>query len=127
LSSTLGDYWRFLEMLRHGGELDGVRLLKAGTVQRMTSNQIGELTPWISSHGDKFGYGFGIVTEAGRDKDIASVGSYSWGGIFHTYFIVDPREQLVAILMTQIYPFDHLTLRDDFKRRVYEAIEVRNQ
>jgi CubicO group peptidase (beta-lactamase class C family) len=127
LSSTLGDYWRFLQMLANRGELDGVRLLKPETADRMTSNQIGELLPWIGGHGDKFGYGFGVVTEAGRGKDVASVGSYSWGGIFHTYFLVDPREQLVAILMTQIYPFDHLTLRDDFKRCVYEALEVRSE
>jgi CubicO group peptidase (beta-lactamase class C family) len=127
LSSTLGDYWRFLQMLLNRGELEGTRLLKGETVDRMTSNQIGELTPWIDVHGDKFGYGFGVVTEAGRGKEVASVGSYSWGGIFHTYFIVDPRQQLIAILMTQIYPFDHLTLRDDFKRRVYDSLEVRSE
>jgi CubicO group peptidase (beta-lactamase class C family) len=125
LSSTLGDYWRFLEMLRSGGQLDGVRLLKPETIRQMTSNQIGSLSPWIAVHGDKFGYGFGIVTEAGRGKEVASVGTYSWGGIFHTYFLVDPQQQLVAILMTQIYPFDHLTLREDFKRSVYEALVAR--
>jgi CubicO group peptidase (beta-lactamase class C family) len=125
LSSTVGDYWRFLQMLLNGGELGGVRLLKPETVERMTRNQIGELAVSLGGHGDKFGYGFGVVTAAGREQDVASAGSYSWGGIFHTYFLVDPQEQLAAVLMTQVFPFDHLTLRDDFKRLVYEALSSR--
>jgi CubicO group peptidase (beta-lactamase class C family) len=121
LVSTLGDYARFLQMLLNGGELDGRRLLKAQTVQQMTANQIGDFSPSITHHGDKFGFGFGVVTPSGKEKNPASVGSYSWGGIFHTYFLVDPQQQIIAIFATQIYPFNHLTLHDDFKRLVYQA------
>ncbi len=121
LAATVGDYARFLQMLLNGGELNGRRLLKPETIREMTRNQIGDFAPGIAVHGDKFGYGFGVVTEAGKEHDVASVGSYSWGGIFHTYFLVDPREQMIAIFATQIFPFDHLTLHGDFKRLVYEA------
>jgi CubicO group peptidase (beta-lactamase class C family) len=122
LVSTIGDYARFLQMLQSGGEQGGRRLLKTETIADMTRNQIGDFSPSIEAHGDKFGYGFGIVTAARTDKEVASAGSYSWGGIFHTYFLADPEKELIAICMTQIFPFDHLTLHADFKRATYAAL-----
>lgn len=119
LVSTAGDYGRFLHMLLHRGERNGKRLLKAETVDLMTRNEIGDLPIPFRVHGDGFGYGFGVVT--GRDKQTspASVGSYSWGGIFNTFFWVDPKEQLIGIVLTQLYPFGHLTLWHDFQAKVY--------
>src|SRR5262249_16246593 len=90
LVSTIGDYARVLQVLLNGGTLEGQRLLKAETIAEMTRNQIGDFVPSIATHGEKFGYGFGLVTSAGKPVEVASVGSYSWGGIFHTYFLVDP-------------------------------------
>jgi CubicO group peptidase (beta-lactamase class C family) len=123
LVSTIGDYARFLQMLANRGELDGQRLLRPETVAQMTTNQIGDLFPAFANHGDKFGFGFGVATPASKPAEIASIGSYSWGGVFYTYFIVDPDKHLVAIFMAQLFPWDHLTLHDDFKRAVYAAIE----
>jgi CubicO group peptidase (beta-lactamase class C family) len=122
LVSTIGDYARFCQLLLSRGELDGQRLLKPATIAEMTRSQIGDFAPSIATHGDKFGYGFGVVTAAGKDQEVASVGSYSWGGIFHTYFLVDPEKDLILIFMTQIYPFDHLTLHPEFKRLTYAAL-----
>ena len=130
LVSTADDYLRFCQMLLNGGELDGKRLLKPETVTQMTTNQIGELQPWIGSHGLQFGYGFGIVAEATKRtgsgavaKEPATPGTYSWGGIYGTYFFVDPKEKLIGVLMMQVHPNDHVTLRQDFQRLVYEAIK----
>jgi CubicO group peptidase (beta-lactamase class C family) len=120
LASTAADYGRFLQMLLDGGEYGGKRLLKAETVKEMTRNQIGDRKMWITSHGDGFGYGFGV--ESGKGKGPASADTYSWGGIFNTYFFVDPKKEVAAVLMTQLYPSDHLTLRADFQKRVYEAL-----
>jgi CubicO group peptidase (beta-lactamase class C family) len=122
LVSTASDYARFLQMLLNRGELDGVRLLKPETVDQMTRNQIGDLKNAFSPHGDKFGYGFGVVTEAAKGKDPASAGTYYWGGFFNTLFFVDPEKKMVAVLLTQLYPSNHLKLRDEFKRLVYEAL-----
>jgi CubicO group peptidase (beta-lactamase class C family) len=122
LVSTAGDYARFLQTLLNGGELYGVRLLKADTVQAMTQNQIGKLKPGIQSHGIAFGYGFGIVTKENRNSDVASVGTFSWGGIFNTYFWADPKERLIGMMMTQLYPSGHLTLAADFKKLAYAAL-----
>ena len=124
LVSTAADYAHFLRMLLHDGELDGVRLLKPGTVAEMTRNQIGDLNILFTIHGDKFGLGFGVHTDQSKERNGASVGTYSWGGIFHTYFWVDPRREVVGILMTQLYPFDHLALWGGFQQRVYDALDA---
>ena len=119
LVSTAADYSRFLTMLLRGGELDGKRLLRTETIRTMTINQIGTLNCPFSIHGDKFGFGFGLTTAAGAG---ASVGSYSWGGIYHTFFWVDPQRELVAIIMTQLYPWGDSTLWADFQKSVYAAV-----
>ncbi len=110
-------------MLLNGGELEGVRILQRESVARMTRNQIGDLTIPFAGHGDGFGYGFGVLTDRGASADEASVGTYSWGGVFNTYYWVDPQEQMAAVLMTQIFPYDHLKIREEFKRLAYHAID----
>lgn len=119
LVSTVNDYHRFLQMLLQGGELDGQRLLKATTVQQMTSNQIGKLGSSFGPHGDRFGYGFGVVTEKGG---ALPVGSYSWGGLFYTYFWVDPVNEVTAVLLTQMFPADRTKLREEFVSRTYATL-----
>jgi CubicO group peptidase (beta-lactamase class C family) len=130
LSSTIGDYARFLQMVLNRGELDGTRLLMPESVDLMSRNQIGQLQIGFPHHGDAFGYGFGVLTARGKTEafrrasydDVASVGTLSWGGAFNSYFWVDPERRLIGILMTQIYPSDHLKVREQFKRFVYEAM-----
>lgn len=123
LTSTAHDYGRFLQMLLNRGELDGKRLLKPETVDQMTRNQLGDLRGSFSIHGDGFGYGFGVVTGREKPPSPASVGSYSWGGAFNTFFWVDPRRQLIGIILTQLYPNSHLTLQKDFLAKVYEDLD----
>ena len=123
LTSTAGDYARFLAMLLGEGELDGVRILKAETVKAMTTNQITEFPLTLGSiHGDRFGLGFGVVTPGGKDKTPMSVGSYGWGGFFHTIFWVDPAKKVVGVLMTQTYPAA-TSIQPDFVKAAYEALE----
>lgn len=123
LVSTLGDYSRFLQMLLNHGELDGARILKPETVALMTRNQIGDLSIAIGGHGDRFGYGFGIVADSSKSEEPSAAGSFSWGGIFYTYFWADPKNELIGVMMTQVYPSGHTKLRDDFKRLTYEALQ----
>ncbi|HEY7117585.1 MAG TPA: serine hydrolase domain-containing protein [Tepidisphaeraceae bacterium] len=125
LCSTIGDYSRFLQMLLNGGELDGARVLKADTVARMLKDQIAPLHVTFAMHGDGFGYGVGVMTDHAdrKDGDVAPAGSVSWGGFFYTYFWADPKNNLVAVMMTQTWPNGHLKLREQFKKAVYDAIE----
>ncbi|HEY5772745.1 MAG TPA: serine hydrolase domain-containing protein, partial [Chitinophagaceae bacterium] len=46
LASTAYDYALFGQMLLNGGELNGKRILSPGTIQIMTSNQIGDRLMW---------------------------------------------------------------------------------
>ncbi len=123
LVSTIGDYFRFCQMMLNRGELDGVRVLKTETADLMTRNQIGELRiPFPGA--DVCGYGFGILSDKSKEsnKDPSGVGTYGWAGAFCTYFWVDPKNELVGVLMTQVYPPD-FTLGQQFKKVVYEALE----
>lgn len=122
LVSTTGDYFRFCQMMLNRGELDGARVLKAETVDLMTKNQLGELRIQFPGF-DLMGYGFGILSEKGKEtaKDGAGAGSYSWGGAFGTFFWVDQKNKLVGVFMTQSFPPD-FTLGQEFKRLTYEAL-----
>ncbi|AUX44525.1 serine hydrolase [Sorangium cellulosum] len=122
LVSTVKDYGRFAQMLLNGGELDGAHILKKETVDLMTQNQIADVTlPW-QQMGDGFGLGFAVVTEARKDGDLGSVGTFSWSGFYNTYFWVDPQKKLVGIVMTQLHPSDHLHMSDTFRKLTYAAL-----
>jgi CubicO group peptidase (beta-lactamase class C family) len=122
LVSTTGDYFRFGQMMLNGGELDGNRVLKRETVARMTQNQLGQLRiPFPGA--DQFGYGFGVLGDKARSetKDPAGIGTYSWAGAFNTTFWVDPKNDLIGVLMTQVFPPD-MTLGQRFKQLTYDAV-----
>jgi CubicO group peptidase (beta-lactamase class C family) len=123
LTASTADYARFLQMLLNGGQSNGVRVLKPETVREMTSNQIGNLKFMLPN--ERFGYGFAIVTVASNDQPF-SVGTYAWGGFYNTGFWVDPQKKLVGVLMTQIFPADHLTLYRDFNKLAYAALQPVN-
>jgi CubicO group peptidase (beta-lactamase class C family) len=119
LTSTAHDYARFLEMLRRGGELDGLRILMPRTAALMTTNQTGELH---SKTGLGFGYGFETVDRYGANG-LASVGAYGWGGAYGTVYRVDPQAHLVIVLMLQLLP-NTTDIADRFMNTVYAALDT---
>lgn len=122
LVSTAGDYLRFCRMLLGKGELEGARVLRPETVALLSTNQLGNVAVDPGTQVQMFGYGFGVQGEAGAATDPSSPGSLSWGGLYYTYFWIDPREELVGILMTQLFPADGLKLREEFKSLTYKAL-----
>jgi CubicO group peptidase (beta-lactamase class C family) len=134
LVSTAQDYGRLCLMFLNGGTLDGVRLVSRKTTEHMTSNhvppgyksaypvqmQIGWPSPSLET-GQGFGLGFAISSEQERSPLPGSKGSYYWMGILGTYFWVDPKEQLIGILMAQAPPqlFPYLYR---MRHLVYQAI-----
>ncbi|MFH0871919.1 MAG: serine hydrolase domain-containing protein [bacterium] len=122
LASTAADYVRFLQMLLNGGELEGVRLLGRETVALMTRNHIGDLEVFLRDPDYKFGLGFAVLTDPERSGRIESKGEYNWSGYFYTRFWVDPKEDLIGIILTQIRPNRHLDLDEKFRVLTYQAI-----
>jgi CubicO group peptidase (beta-lactamase class C family) len=121
LVTTAKDYGRFAQMLLNGGELDGVRILKKETVDLMTRSHTADVT-MPKGFLDAFGLGFGLVIEPPKDGDQASVGTFSWGGFYNTYFWVDPQKKVVGVLMTQLYPSEHLHMPETFLKKTYAAL-----
>ena len=101
LFSTAEDYLRFCHMLLQGGSYKGPRLLSRKSVELMTANHIGDMPIWPDLAGYRFGLGFRVLTDPGQNAHLASVGSYGWSGAFGTYFWIDPKEEMVGILMIQ--------------------------
>lgn len=122
LVSTAADYLRFHQMMLNGGELGGVRILSPKTVQLMTVNHTGDKEIWLRGPGSGFGLGYSVVTDQGQAQTMSNVGTYGWGGAYCTYFWVDPAEQMVAVMMTQVRPYTHLNIRQDFNVLAYQAI-----
>ena len=122
LVSTARDYFRFHQMMLNGGELDGVRILGRKTIELMTLNHIGDNEVWLVGPGYGFGLGYAVVQDPGAAAMPYSVGSYFWWGAFNTTFWVDPEEELIGILMTQLRPYTHLNIRQDLATLAYQAI-----
>ncbi len=132
LVATAGDYLRFAQMLANGGELDGVRILGTQTVALMMDNHLGSAygpSPMSSLNLDMgmsegMGYGLGgySITDTGLTGLPASPGTYGWGGAASTDFLVDPEENLVAIVLTQLLPTGTYPLRPTMEVLTYQAI-----
>ena len=122
LVSTAADYVRFHQMTLNGGELDGSRILGRKTVELMTTNHIGDLPIWLTGPGYGFGLGYRVVKDIGVTGQAGSAGSYGWGGAFCTYFDVDPKEELIGVMMTQVRPYNHINIRQEFMALAYQAI-----
>ena len=120
LQSTAADYLRFCQMMLNEGELDSVRLLGRKTVELITMNHIPEDWQPLWRTGSGFGLGFAVVTDVADTHALGSLGTYSWGGLASTIFWIDPVEELIAILMTQLIgdsPF-----HPQFRVLTYQAI-----
>ncbi|SDZ08870.1 CubicO group peptidase, beta-lactamase class C family [Lysobacter sp. yr284] len=118
LLSTARDYARFLEAIRRGGELDGVRILSPRSVRLMRSDQSGALYP---DEGKGFGYGF-EVTERYGANGLDGEGAYGWAGAYGTLYRVDPQARLVMVLMIQQLP-NRTDIQSVFPTLVYQALE----
>jgi CubicO group peptidase (beta-lactamase class C family)/ketosteroid isomerase-like protein len=112
LVSTVPDYLRFGQMLLNKGELDGVRVLKAATVEKMTANGLSPAMVQVRA-----GTGWGLA-----NVNVAPDGEYGWDGSAGTIFWVDPANEMVIVLMTQIVPPNPDSVRQRFKTFVKEAV-----
>jgi CubicO group peptidase (beta-lactamase class C family) len=124
-AGTALDYARFGQMLLNGGQLEGVRLLGRGTVRHMTSDHLGDMKAVGSLAGSGYGFGLGFAVRRADGLSVApgSAGEFNWGGAAGTAFWVDPKEQLVVVLMVQMQPgVVTREVRETLRNIVYQAI-----
>ena len=126
LLSTPDDFLRFGQMLLNRGQFNGVRVLSEASVAEMTRNQ---LSPQLMPQGRSMldaGYGFGlagaVLVDASASEMPGAAGIYRWSGYVGTYFWIDPKNQLLAMIWTQLSPGATYPLEDEFQRMVYRAV-----
>ncbi len=135
LVSTAADYLRFAQMLLNGGELDGMRLLSPTTVRMILSDHFGgnlgdqlpaSVLPRVKGLG--FGFGGSVVTDP-IARGMGSKGEYAWSGWANTSFWIDPVEQLIGMVFTQLIPQPDvvLTLADRMRQMTYQALVQTNK
>jgi CubicO group peptidase (beta-lactamase class C family) len=131
--SSATDYFRFAQMMLNGGWLDDAQILSRTTVSLMSSDHLGpqvtramqpsEVT--MGSAGYTFGLGFAVRPEPGIVAFPGSKGDYMWAGFAGTYFWIDPKEELIGILMTQAPGPTRQYYRREMRQLVYQAITDR--
>jgi CubicO group peptidase (beta-lactamase class C family) len=102
MASTAGDYYRLLQMVVNGGELDGVRILSPMTVRWAMADHIGA-TKGVAHPGDGYSWNLfnPVRVEDGRALFPGSLGDIFWGGITGPRYFVDPKEKLIGIVFMQ--------------------------
>jgi CubicO group peptidase (beta-lactamase class C family) len=131
LTGTTHDYVRFVEMIRRGGELDGVRVLGPRTVALMHRNHLldnKDLTQLgiggfseTTNEGVGFGLGFAMTVNPDKTGSISD-GDYYWGGAASTIFWIDQAEELSVVFMTQLMPSGSFNFRGQLKSIIYSSI-----
>jgi len=136
LVSTASDYLKFCEMLLHGGQRGTVRLLSPATVRLMTANALAPGTAVIPSRsvditpspamGQGFGLGFAVRTETGQNPLPGSPGAFYWTGAYGTTFYIDPKQDLILIMMIQMPSPENSFFRRAFRYLGYGALTELN-
>src|SRR5437667_360640 len=139
LYSTARDYLTFLQMLLHGGSFNGARILRPETVALMNKNHTGDIAAGIMKTesparsndvdlfpGAQIRWGLGYMLNMQPGPNGRSAGTVSWGGIFNTYYWIDPAKRVTGLIMTQILPFADqrvLKLYGQLESAVYETLK----
>ena len=122
LVGTIEDYAKFCQMILNGGSFNGKQILSKKTLALMNQNQIGELEVWDRK--DKFGLAYQIITDKSQYADLASEGSLTWGGMFSTEYTIDPKEELILLIYTNVDPYLYeRELERKFRILVYQALK----
>ncbi len=118
LMSTAEDYLQFAQMLLNGGRANGKVFLSPRTVEMMGLVHAPDTLPG-RPHGEGYGLSMRVVNDPVARNTFLSQGSFGWSGAFGTHFWIDPKEKIVAVLMTQT---SNNEVRADFENAVMYAL-----
>ncbi|MFD0917074.1 serine hydrolase domain-containing protein [Pseudahrensia aquimaris] len=130
LVSTLDDYLKFADMVRRGGERDGVRFLSPRTLDFMRQNHLkGDIASMgptsfaeMPMDGTGFGLGWSVVIDPAQVKVPGSMGDYGWGGLASTGWWNDPVQDITTIFFTQLIPSSAWPSRPQLRALVNAAV-----
>jgi CubicO group peptidase (beta-lactamase class C family) len=130
LLSTVSDYLTFCNMLLNKGASAGGQILGRKTVELMTTNHLrGDMADMgqprfseSSYYGIGFGLGFSIMLDPAKAQILGTPGEFAWGGAASTAFWVDPAEEMIVIMMTQLLPSSTYPIRRELRVLSYQAV-----
>jgi len=122
LLSTTDDYLKFASMLLNNGTFKKNQLIGKETLDLMKVDHSLGLKYKKLAFGKKKGFGLGFEIVKEEDTKFGSKGTFGWGGMFGTYFRVDPKENMVIIYMTQSFETYKLKIADKFRSLIYDSI-----
>jgi len=121
--STASDYARLAQMLLNGGTLDGRRVLGRKTVEFMTANHLSDLPGGnAGSRHIGFGLGVSVLIDLGQSPAPGSLGSFGWTGAATTLCQIDPKEQMVLLVLSQYFPYNQHKLFERFLTCAYQSL-----
>ncbi len=118
LSGTIEDYAKFCQMILNKGEFNHKRILGRKTVELMSTNELFDIPGTY-----QFGLGFEVMSERGFIRSMISPGSLKWGGAYGTEYTIDPQENLIAIIYTNVMPWRHPGVFESYLISVYQALK----
>ena len=125
LFSTAQDMWRFYQMALNGGEFNGKRIVSRQSVDVMTRTQTGDIRTGFTD-GMSFGYGWAVVKKPAGVTEMLSAGTFGHGGAYGTQGWIDPKKELIYVLMIQrvrLPNADASPIRKAFQEAAVAAIE----
>ena len=133
LFSTIEDFSKFSQMLLSGKNKNGNIILSSEMLLLATTNHLeknyfpleikniaenleeNDLAPY------GWGLGFRVMMDINKANGVGSIGEFGWAGAAGTYFLVDPANELMAVLMTQVLGANPV-LKNDFIREIYKNL-----
>ena len=117
LSGPIEDFAKFCQMLLNGGEFNNKRILGNKTVEMMFADQMFDMP------GDhQFSFGFEVGNHRLFVRNLRSIGSVSWGGMYGTSYLIDPKENLILLCYTNVRNWNNPRISDRFIISVYQAL-----
>ena len=121
LVTSARDYDRFLHMLVNGGTLEGARILKPETVRLAMSDLLPATVDrsllQAQAGGDQVGFGAGGSVSLADRPGGPGKGTFGWAGAAGTFAWVDPKNQVRATAMINL--FGQTPLKRDVIQAVY--------
>jgi CubicO group peptidase (beta-lactamase class C family) len=121
LCGPIGDYAKFCQMMLNKGTFNNYQVLSRKTVELMITNQLGDKN--MGRNGNKFGLGFELFGEQQAAHHLGSKGAFKWGGMYYTDYLIDPNENLIMLIYTNVQPYRGPNVHELFQNLVYQALK----